>query len=151
MRTGICDMVAVARLVNATLVIPQLDKRSFWQDTSTFKDIFNEPRFIKALEGDVSIVNDLPQSLQSVPRARKHFTSWSGASYYEEVKQLWKDHKVVHIPKSDSRLANNGLPIDIQRLRCRCLYQALRFSDPIENLGKVLSQHNTYNRSFWSV
>uniref|UniRef100_A0A0D3HS64 O-fucosyltransferase family protein n=1 Tax=Oryza barthii TaxID=65489 RepID=A0A0D3HS64_9ORYZ len=137
MRTGICDMVAVARLVNATLVIPQLDKRSFWQDTSTFKDIFNEPRFIKALEGDVSIVNDLPQSLQSVPRARKHFTSWSGASYYEEVKQLWKDHKVVHIPKSDSRLANNGLPIDIQRLRCRCLYQALRFSDPIENLGKA--------------
>uniref|UniRef100_A0A0E0MKG3 O-fucosyltransferase family protein n=1 Tax=Oryza punctata TaxID=4537 RepID=A0A0E0MKG3_ORYPU len=137
MRTGICDMVAVARLVNATLVIPQLDKRSFWQDTSTFKDIFNEPRFIKALEGDVSIVSDLPQSLQSVSRARKHFTSWSGASYYEEVKQLWKDHKVVHIPKSDSRLANNGLPIDIQRLRCRCLYQALRFSDPIENLGKA--------------
>ncbi|KAG8051275.1 hypothetical protein GUJ93_ZPchr0009g859 [Zizania palustris] len=138
MRTGICDMVAVARLVNATLVIPQLDKRSFWQDTSTFMDIFNEPRFIKALEGDVSIVSDLPQSLQSVPRARKHFTSWSGASYYDEVKQLWKDHQVVHIPKSDSRLANNGLPIDIQRLRCRCLYQALRFSDPIENLGKKL-------------
>ncbi|VAH49203.1 hypothetical protein VPH35_030057 [Triticum aestivum] len=143
MRTGICDMIAVARLVNATLVIPQLDKRSFWQDTSTFKDIFNEPGFIKALEGDVHIVSDLPESLQSAPRARKHFTSWSGASYYEDVKELWKDHKVVHIPKSDSRLANNGLPIDIQRLRCRCLYEALRFSDPIEDLGKVLSQHNT--------
>lgn len=140
MRTGICDMIAVARLVNATLVIPQLDKRSFWQDTSTFKDIFNEPGFIKALEGDVHIVSDLPESLQSAPRARKHFTSWSGASYYEDAKELWKDHKVVHIPKSDSRLANNGLPIDIQRLRCRCLYQALCFSDPIEDLGKVLSQ-----------
>lgn len=137
MRTGICDMVAVARLVNATLVVPQLDKRSFWQDTSTFKDIFDQPHFIKALEGDVHIVDDLPESLESAPRTRKHFTSWSGASYYEEVKELWKNQKVVHIPKSDSRLANNGLPIDIQRLRCRCLYQALRFSDPIEDLGKA--------------
>ncbi|XP_020106351.1 uncharacterized protein At1g04910 [Ananas comosus] len=138
MRTGIADMVAVARLLNATLVIPQLDKRSFWQDSSTFADIFDEPHFIKTLQGDVRIVRELPKELESAPRGRKHFTSWSGASYYEETARLWKDYQIIHVPKSDSRLANNDLPLDIQRLRCRALYQALRFSAPIETLGKKL-------------
>ncbi|XP_059624456.1 O-fucosyltransferase 38 isoform X1 [Cornus florida] len=138
MRTGISDMVAVARIMNATLVIPQLDKRSFWQDSSAFSDIFDEHHFISTLEGDVKVISELPKELESVPRARKHFTSWSGLSYYEEMTKLWSDYQVIHVAKSDSRLANNDLPLDIQRLRCRALYHALRFSPPIENLGKKL-------------
>ncbi|XP_024932348.1 O-fucosyltransferase 38 isoform X2 [Ziziphus jujuba] len=138
MRTGISDMVAVAHIMNATLVIPQLDKRSFWHDSSTFSDIFDELHFIQTLRGDVQIVKELPQELEALPRARKHFVSWSGVSYYEELTQLWKDYQVVHVAKSDSRLANNGLPLDIQRLRCRALYHALRFAPPIESLGKKL-------------
>ncbi|XP_058186755.1 O-fucosyltransferase 38 isoform X2 [Rhododendron vialii] len=138
MRTGISDMVAVARIMNATLVIPQLDKRSFWQDSSTFSDVFNEHHFITSLQRDVRIVKELPKELESAPRARKHFSSWSGMSYYEEMTHLWKDYQVIHVAKSDSRLANNELPLDIQRLRCRALYNALRFFPPIENLGKRL-------------
>ncbi|CAA2989256.1 O-fucosyltransferase 38 [Olea europaea subsp. europaea] len=115
MRTGIADMVAVARIMNATLVIPQLDKRSFWQDTSTFSDIFDELHFIKTLQQNVRIVKELPKELENVPRIRKHFTSWSGMSYYEEMTHLWKDHQLIHVAKSDSRLANNDLPVDIQK------------------------------------
>lgn len=142
MRTGISDMVAVAHMMNATLVIPRLDKRSFWQDSSVFSDIFDELHFIESLKGDVRIVKELPKNLETVPRARKHFTLWSGVAYYEEMKRLWDDYQVIHVAKSDSRLANNDLPLDIQRLRCRTLYQALRFSPPIETLGKVLSMHD---------
>ncbi|KDP42616.1 hypothetical protein JCGZ_24390 [Jatropha curcas] len=138
MRTGISDMVAVAHIMNATLVIPQLDKRSFWQDSSTFSDIFNELHFISSLQNDVRIVKELPKELEYLPRARKHFGSWSGMGYYEEMTRLWKEFQVIHVPKSDSRLANNDLPLDIQRLRCRALYHALRFSPSIESLGKKL-------------
>ncbi|CAH1427845.1 unnamed protein product [Lactuca virosa] len=138
MRTGIADMVAVSRMMNATLVIPELDKRSFWQDKSVFSDIFDEDHFIDSLKGDVRIIKKLPTELVSVPRARKHFTSWGGLGYYEEMTKLWMDYQVIHVAKSDSRLANNDLPIDIQRLRCRALYHALRFYPSIETLGKKL-------------
>ncbi|KAB5527814.1 hypothetical protein DKX38_021661 [Salix brachista] len=33
-RSAICDMVVVARLLNLTLVVPELDKTSFWADSS---------------------------------------------------------------------------------------------------------------------
>ncbi|XP_024007652.1 O-fucosyltransferase 38 isoform X1 [Eutrema salsugineum] len=138
MRTGIADIVAVAHIMNATLVIPELDKRSFWQDSSVFSDIFDEEHFIKSLRGDVKIIKKLPKEVESLPRARKHFTSWSGVGYYEEMTHLWKEYKVIHVAKSDSRLANNDLPVDIQRLRCRVLYLGLRFSPAIESLGQKL-------------
>ncbi|RWW30739.1 hypothetical protein GW17_00004674 [Ensete ventricosum] len=66
----ICDMVAIARYLNVTLIVPELDKTSFWAD----------PRY--------------------------------------------------------ARLANNGLPPEIQKLRCRVNYAALRFTSQIKELGR---------------
>lgn len=64
---------------------------------STFADIFDEDHFIKTLQGDLRIVRELPKELESLPRARKHFTSWSGVGYYEEMMQLWKEYQVCGI------------------------------------------------------
>lgn len=94
MRTGICDMVAVARIINATLVIPELDKKSFWHDTSNFSDIFDEDWFISSLANDVRIIKKLPKKLVNATRILMQFKSWSGMDYYEnEIASLWDNFK----------------------------------------------------------
>ncbi|URE35177.1 GDP-fucose protein O-fucosyltransferase [Musa troglodytarum] len=139
MRAGISDMVAVVRIINATLVIPKLDKSSFWQDSSNFSDVFDEDHFIHSLANDVKIVKKLPKELATSTKIVKYFKSWSGVEYYQdEISQLWNDYKVIRAAKSDSRLANNNLPSDIQKLRCRAFYESLRFAPSIEALGKLL-------------
>ncbi|KAH9565289.1 hypothetical protein CY35_04G070300 [Sphagnum magellanicum] len=139
MRAGICDMVAVARILNATLVVPELDKRSYWQDSSNFFDVFDADHFIDALNGDIDVVKALPSHLISAPKAVKQFQSWSNLKYYEEsIAPLWHEYKVIHASKSDSRLANNDLPPDIQKLRCRVHYDALRFAPQIDSFGQKL-------------
>lgn len=47
-----------------------------------------------------------------------------------------RKYKVVHLNKTDARLANNGLPAEIQKLRCRVNFNALRFTRQIEDLGR---------------
>ncbi|KAH9756467.1 O-fucosyltransferase 7 [Citrus sinensis] len=139
MRAGICDMVAVARIINATLVVPELDKRSFWQDSSNFSDVFDEDHFINSLANDVKVIKKVPKELSTAARAVKHFRSWSGMDYYEgEIASMWEDYQIIRAAKSDSRLANNNLPLDIQKLRCRACYEALRFAPQIEAMGKLL-------------
>ncbi|XP_062233318.1 O-fucosyltransferase 7-like isoform X2 [Phragmites australis] len=139
MRAGISDMVAVARILNASLIIPELDKKSFWHDKSNFSDVFDEEHFIHSLVNDVKVEKKLPKDLMKAPKSVRYFKSWSGVDYYQdEISLLWDHRQVIRAAKSDSRLANNYLPPDIQKLRCRAFFQALRFAPPIEALGNLL-------------
>lgn len=142
MRAAICDMVAIARYLNVTLIVPELDKRSFWKDPSDFQDIFDVDHFINSLRDEVRILKELPPStkkrFEEKPQAFSLApVSWSDLSYYHnQILPLFLRHKLVHMNKTDARLANNGLPLDIQRLRCKVNYQALKFTPQIEELGQ---------------
>ncbi|XP_066319416.1 rhamnogalacturonan I rhamnosyltransferase 1-like [Miscanthus floridulus] len=132
MRAAICDMVVIARSLNVTLIVPELDKTSFWNDPSEFQDIFDVEHLITSLRDEVRILRELPPRIKlRVGLGKFHSMppiSWSDISYYHK--------QVLHLNKTDARLANNGLPLEIQRLHCRVNYSALKFTSQIEELGR---------------
>ncbi|KAL3499612.1 hypothetical protein ACH5RR_038705 [Cinchona calisaya] len=140
-RTGITDAVVVARILNATLVVPELDHQSFWKDDSDFLNIFDVDWFISYLAKDVTIVKRVPErvmrSMEKPPYTMRVPRKSEPEYYLDQVLPILLRRAVVQLTKFDYRLANN-LDEELQKLRCRVNYHALRFTKPIRNLGQKL-------------
>ncbi|XP_047938671.1 protein ESMERALDA 1-like isoform X1 [Salvia hispanica] len=143
-RTSICNAVAVAAYLNATLVIPYFHFHSIWRDSSKFSDIYDEEFFIKTLETDVRIVKTIPgnimerfdYNLSNVYNFR--IQAWSSINYYKDtVLPKLLEEKIIRLSPFANRLSTDAPPA-VQRLRCLANYQALRFADPISALGELL-------------
>ena len=55
-----------------------------------------------------------------------------------QILPLFSKYSVIHFNKTDARLANNGISTELQLLRCRVNFHALKFTPQIEGLGNKL-------------
>ncbi|KAL4574404.1 hypothetical protein LXL04_021233 [Taraxacum kok-saghyz] len=143
-RTSICNAVAVAGFLNATLVIPNFHFHSIWRDPSKFSDIYDEEFFIKSLENDVRVVNSIPKYLME--RFDHNMSNvlnfkikaWAPIRYYKDtVLPRLLEEKVIRISPFANRLSFDAPPA-VQRLRCLANYEALQFSRSILTIGETL-------------
>ncbi|KAL9173653.1 hypothetical protein ABFS82_02G002000 [Erythranthe guttata] len=139
-RTGIVDAVVSAYILNATLVVPKLDQKSFWKDASNFSEIFDAEWFVNYLSKHVKIINSLPVKAGKIVTTRAP-RKCNQKCYETRILPIFQRKRVqaVQLTKFDYRLSNR-LNVDLQKLRCRVNYHALRFTDPILDMGMKLVQ-----------
>ncbi|KAL4569713.1 hypothetical protein LXL04_025355 [Taraxacum kok-saghyz] len=151
-RSSICDLVAISRLLNATLVIPEIQEstssKGISSEFKSFSYLYNEEQFITSLKNDVIIVKSLPTKLKDA-RKRKEFPTFkpkktASPDYY--IKQLLpelKKSKVIGLVVMDGGCLQPILSskfVEYQRLRCRVAFHALHFRPEILSLANLIVQ-----------
>ncbi|KAL9236591.1 hypothetical protein vseg_011240 [Gypsophila vaccaria] len=154
-RVAVCNAVAVARLLNATLVLPKFMYSSVWRDISQFGDIYQEEHFINYLKPDIRIVKELPEELRSLDLdaidsliTDEDIMKEARPSFYRKnILPILMRNKVLHFIGFGNRLAFDPVPFEIQRLRCRCNFYALQFVPKIQEAGALILQRMRQNSS----
>ncbi|CAI5987649.1 unnamed protein product [Closterium sp. NIES-64] len=142
-RSAICNAVVVARIMNATLVLPRLDTNEFWNDTSGFATVYDVDHFIATLASDVRIVKELPPHITADKRAklvrlrppREAPVQW----YESDALRVLRRRGGVYLTPFAHRLAEElgagRVALELQRLRCRANFHALRFHPAVHTLA----------------
>ncbi|KAK4486139.1 hypothetical protein RD792_008807 [Penstemon davidsonii] len=140
-RNQIVDAVVISRILEAALVVPVLQVNRIWGDESEFSDIFDVEHFKKTLQADVRVVSSLPSThlvpKQSIENQMPFHVSpmWIRARFLHQL----NEEGLLIFKGLDSRLSKN-LPPDLQKLRCKVAFHALRFATPIQELGNQIAR-----------
>nr|XP_043607134.1 protein PECTIC ARABINOGALACTAN SYNTHESIS-RELATED [Erigeron canadensis] len=145
-RIAICNAVAVAKIMNATLILPVLKQDQIWKDQTKFEDIFDVDHFIDYLKDDVQIVRDIPswftdksELFTSIRRTVKNIPKYAPAQFYiDNVLPRIKEKKIMALKPFVDRLGYDNVPQEINRLRCRVNYHALKFLPEINEMANQL-------------
>ncbi|CAL5421251.1 unnamed protein product [Camellia sinensis] len=146
-RIAICNAVGVAKIMNATLILPVLKQDQIWKDQTKFEDIFDVDHFIDYLKDDVRIVRDIPEwftdkseLFTSIRRTVKNIPKYAPAQFYiDNVLPRVKEKKIMSLKPFVDRLGYDNVPPEINRLRCKVNYHALKFLPEIEQMADLLA------------
>lgn len=139
--------MAVAKIMNATLILPVLKQDQIWKDQTKFEDIFDVDHFIDYLKYDVRIVRDIPEwftdkseLFTSIRRTVKNIPKYAPAQFYiDNVLPRIKEKKIMALKPFVDRLGYDNVPPEINKLRCRVNYHALKFLPDIEEMADSLA------------
>ncbi|OVA03430.1 GDP-fucose protein O-fucosyltransferase [Macleaya cordata] len=147
----ITDAVVIARILGATLILPVLHVNPIWGDESEFSDIFDDQHFKETLREDVHVLSTLPATHITKRPARAsiplHFDEdWVRTHLMEQINK----NSVLLLRQFDSRLSKNLNP-DLQKLRCKVAFHALKFKAWIEKLGEKLAVRMSEGRPYMAL
>ncbi|KAJ1383851.1 putative O-fucosyltransferase, plant [Sesbania bispinosa] len=104
-----------------------------------FSELFDTDWFITFLQNDVRVIKQLPSigAKLMAPYTLRVPRKCTPKCYEDRVLPVLVKKRAVRLTKFDYRLSNM-LDEDLQRLRCRVNYHALKFTDLIQGMGKLL-------------
>ncbi|KAI3995368.1 hypothetical protein MKX01_032497 [Papaver californicum] len=156
-RTAICNAVLAARIMNATLVLPELDANAYWNDNSGFHGIYDVEHFIRSLRYDVRIVETLPEiskhgkskklKAHQLRPPRDAPVNW----YTTVALEAMREHGAIYLTPFSHRLEEEIVNAEYQRLRCRVNYHALRFKPQIMKLSQAIVSKLRSQGHFMSI
>ncbi|KAE9463412.1 hypothetical protein C3L33_04690, partial [Rhododendron williamsianum] len=155
MRRDFCDGVGIARLLNATLVLPKFEVAAYWNESSFcfsgFADVFDVDYFIQQMDGFVKVVKELPAEIASKEPVQVDCSKRKGQFDYVEsvLPSLLKHHYISLTPAMSQRRDRYPccLHLILFHISSTCkgcslssLLQALRLTKALENKGSKLLQ-----------
>ncbi|KAJ4778888.1 O-fucosyltransferase family protein [Rhynchospora pubera] len=138
MRRDLCDGIGIARLLNATMVLPKFHVAAYWNESSDFRDIFDIDYFIERTKGFVRVIKELPDELKSKEPFKVDCSKRKGQFDYVEVvlPSLLKHQYISFAPAMSQR--RDRYPLHAKAALCQGCYNALRLTKTLETKAREL-------------
>ncbi|RDY12292.1 hypothetical protein CR513_02929 [Mucuna pruriens] len=121
MRRDFCDGVGIARLLNATLVLP-----------NGFADVYDVDYFVQHMNGFVKVIKELPPEIATKEPVLVDCSKRKGQfDYVESVLPSLLKHKYISITPAMSQ-RRDRYPLYAKAALCQACYKALRLTRSLE-------------------